>query len=47
MKQLTIAVLLVFGVSVAGSVYACGGSTHGKGQSGTSTPATPAPAPAK
>jgi hypothetical protein len=47
MKNAVIVMLLVFGVSVAGSVLACDGSQHGKGKSGTSAPATPAPAPAK
>jgi len=47
MKNVVIAMLLVFGVSVSGSVFACEGSNHNKTKSGTSAPATPAPAPAK
>lgn len=47
MRNIVIAMLLVFGVSVSGSVFACDGSSHGKAKSGTSAPATPAPAPAK
>lgn len=47
MKQAVIAVLMVFGVSVSAGVFACDGSQHGKAKSGTSAPATPAPAPTK
>lgn len=49
MKNAVIAVLLVLGVSVSGSVLACeAGGGHHKAQSGTSTQApAPAPAPAK
>jgi len=46
MKSVVIAVLLVFGVSVSGSVFACEGSNH-KAKSGTSAPASPTPAPVK
>ncbi|MFA6970780.1 MAG: hypothetical protein WC208_05195 [Gallionella sp.] len=41
MKHAVIVMLLVFGVS--GSVFACDGSGHSS-KSGTSAPATPAPA---
>jgi hypothetical protein len=47
MKNVAVALLLVFGVSVTGSVFACDGNKHGKTMSGTSTPATPTPAPVK
>lgn len=47
MKNVVIAMLLVFGVSVTGSVFACDGSSHDKSKAGTSAPATPAPAPVK
>jgi hypothetical protein len=48
MKNIVIAMLLVLGVSVSGSVFACDGSGHDKAKSGTSAPATPsAPAPVK
>ncbi len=47
MKHLVVAVLLVFGVSVSGSTLACEGSNHHKAKTGTSAPATPAPAPVK
>jgi len=47
MKNVVIAMLLVFGVTVTGSVFACDGSKHDKSMSGTSAPAAPAPAPAK
>ena len=47
MKNVVIAMLLVFGVSVTGSVFACDGSSHDKSKAGTSTPAAPAPAPVK
>ena len=47
MMKSVIAMLVVFGVSVSGSVFACDGSEHGKVKSGTAAPATPAPAPVK
>ncbi|ADE11628.1 hypothetical protein [Sideroxydans lithotrophicus] len=47
MKNIAIALLLVFGVSVTGSVFACDGNKHGKSMSGTSAPAAPTPAPVK
>jgi hypothetical protein len=47
MKKIAVALLLVFGVSVTGSVFACDGNKHGKSMSGTSAPAAPTPAPAK
>ncbi len=48
MKHVVIAMLLVFGVGVSGSVFACKGSNHQhKAKAGTSAPAAPAPAPAK
>jgi hypothetical protein len=46
MKSVMIAMLLVFGVSVSGGVFACEGNNH-KTKSGTSAPVTPAPAPVK
>lgn len=46
MKKIAIAMLLLFGVSVAGGVSACPGEGH-KTKTETSAPATPAPAPAK
>lgn len=42
MKKSVIAMLLVFGASVAGSVFACDGSSHHKDKSGTPPAATPA-----
>ncbi|OIR10670.1 hypothetical protein GALL_74400 [mine drainage metagenome] len=47
MKNVVVVMLLVFGVTVTGSVFACDGSKHDKSMSGTSAPATPAPAPVK
>jgi hypothetical protein len=48
MKNVVIAMLLVFGVSVSGSTLACESSrNHHKAKTGTSAPATPVPAPAK
>ncbi|OIR11191.1 hypothetical protein GALL_73690 [mine drainage metagenome] len=47
MKKAAIAMLVVLGVSISGGAFACDGSQHGKAKSGTSAPATPAPAPAK
>jgi hypothetical protein len=43
MKNVAIAILLAFGVSVSGSVFACDDGSHHKTQSGISAPATPAP----
>lgn len=47
MRNMVIAMLLVFGVSVTGSVLACDGNKHDKSMTGTSAPAAPAPAPVK
>lgn len=47
MKNVVIAMLLVFGVSVSGSTLACEGSKNHKAKTDTSAPATPVPAPAK
>ena len=47
MRSVVIAMLLVFGVSVSSSVFACEGSKNHKAKTSTSAPATPAPAPAK
>jgi hypothetical protein len=44
MRIVVIAMLVVFGVSVAGSVVACEGSKHSKDKPVTSAPATPTPA---
>lgn len=46
MKNAVIAMLLVLGVFVSASVFACDAGGHNKSKPGTSTPATPAPAPA-
>lgn len=47
MKNAVMAMLLVFGVSVSGGVFACDANGgHHKDKAGTSTSATPAPAPA-
>lgn len=47
MRSVVIAMLLVFGVSVSSSVFACEGSKSHKAKTGKSAPATPAPAPTK
>ncbi len=47
MKNVVVAMLLVFGVTATGSVFACDVSKHDKSMSGTGAPAAPAPAPAK
>lgn len=47
MKNVLIAMWVVLGVSVSASVFACDAGGHSKSKPGTSTPATPAPAPAK
>jgi hypothetical protein len=47
MKNTVIAMLLVLGVAVSGSVFACDISDHDhKAKSDSSAPAAPAPAPA-
>jgi hypothetical protein len=45
MKNTLVAILLVLGVSVWGSAFACDGSDKDKSMSGTSVPASPVPAP--
>jgi len=45
MKNVLIAILMVFGVSMWGSAFACDGSNKDKTMSGTSVPASPVPAP--
>lgn len=47
MRSVVIAMLLVFGVSVSGSVLACEGSKSHKAKTSTNAPAAPAPAPTK
>lgn len=47
MRYIVLAMLLMFGISVSGSVLACEGSKSHKAKTGTSAPATPAPAPTK
>jgi len=44
MKNIAIAMLLVFGAAVSGSVFACDGSQADQNKSGTNMPANPAPA---
>ncbi len=47
MKNAVIAMLLVFGVSVSASVFACDGSNHSQAKSSASKPVVTAPATAK
>jgi len=47
MKNAVIAMLLVFSVSVSGTVFACDGSNHNQAQSSANKPVVTAPATVK